>query len=487
MAEFNTRFVARIMGFLLLIEAAFMLISACVSVLYEGSDMFAFLCSVLITASAGGVLLLTGRGFQKEMRRREGLFIVATSWIFFSLFGMLPFYLSGSIPTITDAFFETMSGFTTTGASIVNDIESLPHGILFWRSIIQWLGGMGIIVFTLALLPLFSSSGGVQLFNFEAPGLTHDKLRPRIGQTAKHLWTMYFVLTLLEVILLWLGPMGLFDAVCHSLTTMATGGYSTKQASVAHWNSAYVDYVICLFMFIAGVNFSNVYCISVGRFKKVFNDEEFRWYTTLVIGATCLVFVAMISSGLIDEGVAKTFRLSLFQVISIITTTGFATGDFVAWGVFFWVVFLFLMLPGGSAGSTSGGIKIIRVLVMIKNSASEFIRNVHPKAIVPVRVNNHVVPFDLVFKVLAFMFLYVIIIMVSILILTFFGTGFEESIGAVVTSISNVGPGLGSIGPSGTFSELHPFVKWYLAFIMMIGRLELFTVLTLLTPSFWRK
>lgn len=487
MAEFNARFVSRILGLLLLIEAAFMLLSLFVALLYGGNDVMAFVYSTAITALTGFALSFIGKNHSKELYRREGIFIVATSWFFFSLFGLLPFYLSNSIPSITDSFFETMSGFTTTGATILNNIETLPHGVLFWRSIIQWLGGMGIIVFTLALLPLISSSGGIYLFNFEAPGLTHDKLRPRIDQTAKRLWGMYLVITLIEVLLLWVGPMNLFDAICHSFTTMATGGYSTKQASIAHWNSAYIEYITTLFMFIAGINFTNVYFISLGRIRKVSKDEEFRWYIGIILLFTIVIFIGLLVNRVYGFDFEKTFRMSLFQVVSMMTTTGFATADFVMWGTFFWVLMIILMLSGGSAGSTSGGIKVVRIIVMIKNSINEFFRNVHPRAIVPVRLNNHVLPFDLVFKVLAFMFIYSFIILFSVLVLAAFGTGFEESIGAVVTSISNVGPGLGSLGPAGDFSELNPFIKWYLAFIMMIGRLELFTVLTLFTSAFWRK
>ncbi|MFV0397568.1 MAG: TrkH family potassium uptake protein [Bacteroidales bacterium] len=487
MAEFNARFVSRILGLLLLIEAAFMLLSLFVALLYGGNDVMAFVYSTTITALTGFALSFIGKNHSKELYRREGIFIVATSWFFFSLFGLLPFYLSNSIPSITDSFFETMSGFTTTGATILNNIETLPHGVLFWRSIIQWLGGMGIIVFTLALLPLISSSGGIYLFNFEAPGLTHDKLRPRIDQTAKRLWGMYLVITLIEVLLLWVGPMNLFDAICHSFTTMATGGYSTKQASIAHWNSPYVEYIVSLFMFIAGINFANVYFVSTGRVRKVMKDEEFRWYTGIVLFFTFVVFIGLMVNREYGCDIEQTFRLSLFQVLTAMTSTGFATADYVIWGTFFWVIFMILMLLGGSAGSTSGGIKVVRMIVMIKNTINEFFRNVHPRAIVPVRLNNHVLPFDLVSKVLAFIFLYMAIVLFSIIVLSAFGTGFEESIGGVITCIGNVGPGLGTVGPAGNFSALHPFVKWYLAFIMMIGRLELFTVLTLFTRAFWRK
>ncbi|MGL5014254.1 MAG: TrkH family potassium uptake protein [Bacteroidales bacterium] len=486
MKPFNWRFVSFIIGVLLLIESAFLAITTLVALYHKGGDVEDFFITTLLTLLFGGGLVYRMKDHPSDMHKREGFFIVSVSWVALSIFGMIPFVISGAIPSITDAFFETMSGFTTTGASILNDIESLPRGILFWRSIIQWLGGMGIIVFTLALLPMLGINGGVHLFNSEAPGLTHDKLSPRIDQTAKRLWGMYLAITAVLAGLLYLGPMDMFDSVCHAFTTMATGGFSTKQASIAHWDSAYIEYLLTLFMFIAGTNFTLVYFLINGRFKKLKEDEEFRFYVGCVVCFSLFITAVLLWTGVYSD-VEYAFRTSLFQVVSLMTTTGFATADFIVWGTLFWVLMLIIMLPGGSAGSTSGGMKMIRVIVLIKNTLNEFKRQVHPNAILPVRINKTVVPYDLVTKVLAFMFIYLMIILVSALFLTALGTGFEEAIGSVITSISNVGPGLGETGPAGNFANLHPVAKWYLSFVMLVGRLELFTVLTILSPTFWRE
>ena len=351
MQQFNFKLISRILGILLLIESLFMFLSAGVSLIYSESDLFAFLISTFITGAVGGSLLYLGRSFENNISKREGYLIVTVSWIFFSIFGMLPFIISGAIPRISDAFFETMSGFTTTGASILTDIDSLPHGILFWRSLIQWLGGMGIIVFTLALMPMFSS-GGIQLFNAEVPGLTHDKIRPRIQHTAKRLWYIYFLITMICALFLWMGPMSLFDAICHSFTTLATGGYSTRQASIAYWNSAYIEYVIIFFMFIAGTNFTLVYFLLTGKGERFGKDEEFRWYMIIVGIFTILIAAAFYYTGQ-ETGFESTVRASLFHVVSILTTTGFAgiNPDYVNWGPIFWVLTLIIMAMGACAGS----------------------------------------------------------------------------------------------------------------------------------------
>lgn len=487
MKHFNFQLISRIFGILLLIESFFMLLSGGVALLYREHDLPAFLISTAITAGAGVLLIYQGRTFENHIGKREGFFIVAFAWILFSLFGMLPFILSGSIPSVTDSFFETMSGFTTTGASILSNIDSLPHGILFWRSLIQWLGGMGIIVFTLAVLPMFSS-GGIQLFNAEVPGLTHDKIRPRIQHTAKRLWVIYFAVTMICAAFLWLGPMNLFDAICHSFTTLATGGYSTKQASIAYWDSAYIEYVLIFFMFIAGTNFTLVYFLLTGKGERFGKDEEFRWYLSIVVIFTLLTAGAFWFTNQASDP-ESTFRASLFHVTTIFTTTGFAgiNANYVAWGPIFWVLTLIIMAMGASAGSTSGGIKVIRIMVLLKNTVNELYRQIHPKAIVPVRINRHVLSFDLVSKVLAFIFVYILLTIISILLLVTLGLDFNTAIGSALTCISNVGPGLGETGPAGNFAIVPPIGKWFLSFLMMVGRLELFTVLLLFTPGFWKK
>ncbi|MGB1004739.1 MAG: TrkH family potassium uptake protein, partial [Salibacteraceae bacterium] len=400
-------------------------------------------------------------------------------------FGMLPFLFSGSIESIGDAFFETMSGYTTTGASILTDIESVPKGILFWRSLTQWIGGMGIIVLTIALLPMLGV-GGMQLFIAEAPGISPDKLKPRIADTAKRLWLIYAGLTGLETILLRIGGMNLFDAINHSLTTMATGGFSTKNASMAHYESTpFIQYVVMIFMFLAGVNFTLTYFGLKGRFSKVWQNEEFKTYLSFtVIFATMTTVGIMVFTGSDFE---PAFRDGAFQVISVITTTGFVSADYTTWAPVLTVLFFFLMFLGGSAGSTSGGVKIVRHLVMIKNSFMEMKRILHPSAILPVRLNGKAVSQSVTHHVLAFIIVYLSIFVFGCFFVALTGTDFTTTISAVATSLGNVGPGLGSISPVDNFAHLPYLAKFMLAILMLIGRLELFTILILFTPYFWRK
>lgn len=486
MYKFNYRFVFKTIGFLLITESLFMMVTTIVSFYMCDSCGDALLVSSSITLSGGMLLRLIGTDYyEKPIGKRESFLVVAISWVILSAFGMLPFYLSGVVPEISDAYFETMSGFTTTGASIITNVDTVPHGLLFWRSITQWIGGIGIIVFALAVLPIMGGNASV-LYDAEATGITHERFRPRVSQVAKRLWITYVFITFILTLLLWAGPMNLFDAVCHALTTMSTGGYSTKQASIAYWNSSYLEYVLSIFMFIGGVNFSLIYFLFRGIPKKIFRDEEFRWYACI-----CVIFTIIITGSLLYSGHLKNiehaFRTSLFHVTSIITTTGFITTSYMKWGAFYLFLLCLLMLFCACAGSTSGGIKIVRIIILFKNAINEFRRQVQPNAMLPVRLNNQVVPFEIVTKILAFIFLYLAILIVSFIILSFSGMGFEESIGAAISCMGNVGPGLGKNGLSGHFADIPTFCKWYLCFIMLTGRLELFTVLSLFIPAFWRK
>lgn len=483
----NWYFVTRVLGFVLSLEALFIFLSAAISFYYKDWDVPYILISGGITLLFGIIFILLGpkNKANKNIGKREGFLTVTLSWLLFSIFGTIPYYISGAIPSITDAFFETMSGITTTGSSILTNVEALPKGLLLWRSITQWLGGMGMIVFSLALLPLLGG-GAVQLFDAETTGITHEKFRPRVGQVAKRLWIIYSLLTFILFLLLYIGPMDFFDAICHSLVTLSTGGYSTKQNSIAFWNSSYVDYTIVLFMIIGSINFSLIYFLFTGNVKKVWKDEELRWYLIIILSATLLVTIYLVKD-LHISGHVISFRTALFQVVSIISTTGFATGDYVSWGPFYWIIFLMLMLVCGCASSTSGGLKIVRLVVLIKNTLNEFRKLLHPRAIVPVRLNGTVLSSDMVQKVIAFVFLYIVLILISGLFFTLTGMNFEEALGASVTSISNTGPGLGKTGPTGCFADIPDISKWYMAFLMLIGRLEIFTVLTLFTPGFWKK
>jgi len=472
------------LGLLLLIEASFMFLSTIVGVIYEDSAVTALFVSTSITVTVGIILMVLGRNATKDFGKREGYIIVAMTWIVCSIFGLLPFYLSGAIPNITDAFFETISGFTTTGSTILNDIEALPPSLLFWRSIIQWIGGMGIIVLTLAILPALGF-GGSSLFAAEVPGPTPDRLRPKITATAKRLWGIYLSLTLVEALLLRLGDMDWFDAICHSFTTMATGGYSTKQASIGYWSSPFIHYVVTIFMFLAGMNFTMTYFMAHFNFVKVWKNEEFRWYTVITLGFILIVTVGIFLSQ--HLGIEESFRVAAFQVVSIITTTGFATADYLLWIPFLSSLLILLFFIGGSAGSTGGGIKVMRILILLKDSLFELKRILHPRAVIPTRFNGKSIAPDIVNNVFTFTVIYIIIIIVSIPIMSAVGLDFDTAFGAIITSIGNVGPGLGSVGPAETFAHIPAFGKWYLSFLMLLGRLELFTVLVVLTPAFWKQ
>lgn len=479
----NLKIVIKVLGLLLLVEGIAMLLALLVAIIYGGNDIPAFIISSGINLVAGALVLAGSWKAKKDIGKREGFVIVTMVWVVFSLFGSFPYLISGSIPNFTDAFFETISGFTTTGSSILNDIEALPHGILFWRSMTQWLGGMGIIVLSLAILPVFGI-GGMQLFMAEVPGPTPDKISPRITQTAKTLWGIYMLFTLLESLLLWIGGMSLYDAICHSFTTMATGGFSTKQASIAHWPSPFIQYVITVFMFLAGTNFTLSYLVMRGKFSGMFKDEEFRSYSFITLLFTVAITIGLLITS--QLGIENAFREALFQVVSIITTTGFATADYLVWTPFLTMLIFALFFFGGSAGSTGGGIKIMRIVVLAKNGYYELKRLIHPHAVIPVKFNKHSVDSKIVTNVLAFFMLYMVIFFVSTVLFTLIEPDMESSMGAVATSLGNIGPGLGSVGPAENFYHIRPLGKWFLSFLMLLGRLELFTVLVLFSPSFWK-
>lgn len=488
MSDINFRLIIKVIGLLLGLEAIFLLLPLGVSLWYGESDYLSFLITIGISIilSAIGYFQYPNRD-RKSPGKRDGFLIVTTAWIFFSLIGMLPYLLSGSIDNITDAFFETISGVTSTGASVIPDIEKLPHGILFWRSLTQWIGGLGIILFTLAVIPLLNGSGsGVQLFTAETSGIMYDKLGSRISQTAKRLWTTYIGITIVISILLVFGPMGGFDAVCHAMTTAATGGFSTKNASLAYWDSAYIEYVVIVFMLLSGINYALVYHLTRGRVRKLFENEEVKWYLIIVAITTALTIVGLFIIGAEKVwGIEKTIRTALFQVSSLITSTGFITADYNNWGAFFCILVCLLMFCGGCAGSTSGGAKVIRIVVLLKNTVNEFYRQVHPNAIVTMRVNQQVISHEIVSKILAFLFTYALLAIVSSLALAAMGISIDNAFGCVISCISNIGPGLGEM--IYTCASVPTIGKWVLAFDMLVGRLEIFTVLILFTSYFWKK
>lgn len=483
--KFNWKVQLNIQGVLLMFNGAFMLLGLLVSFFYDQSAWQAIL-------AAAGVSFLTGfltwvatrKQENRELKSKDGYLVVTLAWILMSFFGSLPYVFSGTIPSYPDAFFESMSGFTTTGATVLTDIEALPKDILFWRSLTQWIGGMGIIVLAVAILPILGI-GGMQLFVAEAPGVTPDKLKPRIRDTAKRLWFLYIGLTILETALLMLGGMSFYESINHGLTTMATGGFSPKNASIAFYDSPYIQYVITIFMFLAGTSFSLTYFAFKGAFNKVWQNEEFRYYlfSTVIIILLSTIAIYVVS----DAGLEKSFRDAAFQVISVISTTGFITADYTSWAPLMTVIFFLLMFIGASAGSTAGGVKIVRHIVLIKNSILEMKRQVHPSAIIPVRLNGKAITQDITFNVLAFFIIYITIFALGSMAIALIGVDFMTSIGAVATSLGNIGPGFGTVGPVDNFAHLPAAAKWILAFLMLLGRLELFTVLILLTPYFWNR
>jgi trk system potassium uptake protein TrkH len=480
----NYRLVFQFLGLLLLIEGIFMWLCIPVSILFDDHELLPLGLGGLSSIVFGGGMWLVNLRAHKTLNARDGFLIVSIGWILFSLFGCIPFLLSGEISSFIDAFFETVSGFTTTGASILNEVELLPHGLLFWRSLTQWLGGMGIIVMSLAILPLLGV-GGMQLFVAEVPGPAPDKLHPRIKETAKRLWAIYIIFTITEILLLWIGGMDLFDAVCHSFTSMATGGFSTKTASLAYWDSPFIHYVIVVFMFLAGTNFTLSYFAFHLNFRKVWRNEEFRYYLGFILGFTALL--TLILSFTEVQSLEESFRHSIFQVVSIVTTTGFVTFDYLSWIPLAGILLFMMMFLGGSAGSTGGGIKILRIVLLIKNSSMELRRMIHPNAVIPVRFNRNAVPPDILNNVFAFVSFYIITVIIGVVVMASMGYDLGTSFGAVAATLGNIGPGIGLVGPVENYSHIPVFGKWFLSFLMLIGRLELFTVLILFSPGFWRK
>ncbi len=475
-----------------------MFIAFPLSLFHDEVARWGILNAGIITVFIGLLLYFFNKPTNTNIQKKEGYLIVTLGWLTLSITGMLPYLLSGAIPNLTNAFFETLSGYSTTGSSILTDIEGMPKGILFWRSITHWIGGMGIIVLTIAILPLLGI-GGMQLFMAEAPGPSADKLHPRITDTAKRLYLIYVVLTFVQFFLLKIAGMTWFDAINHAMATVSTGGFSTKADSIAFYNGQpLIQYIIIVFMFIAGTNFVLTYFALKGKVQKVFQSEEFKYYFFGVLSISAIVALVILFSQ--DPNLETTLahpkvlgetesaiRHSLFMVISVVTTTGFVTADFTMWSFFATGIFFALFFTGGSAGSTSGGIKVVRHIVMLKNSFLEFKKALHPNAIIPVRYDGKTVNQTIVFNILSFFIIYMLIFIIASVILTFLGLDFISALGAAASSLGNIGPAIGSVSPVDNFAHLSNAAKWFCSFLMLIGRLELFTVLILFTPFFWRK
>lgn len=495
--KLNFRVIFQLLGVLLTFNGALMFLAVGMSWLTQDQSTLPLLKVSVGVLLVGILLLIIFRGVQPQIQKREGYLVVTLGWLAMTLTGMLPYLVTGSVPNISYAFFETMSGYTTTGATIFTDIESLPKGLLFWRSITHWIGGMGIIVLTIAILPILGI-GGMQLFAAEVPGPNSDKLHPRITDTAKRLWLLYFGYTLAETLLLSLAGMSFFDAINHAMSTLSTGGFSTKNNSIAFWNDQpLIQYIIMFFMVVSGANFVLSYFGFTGSFRKVFSDIEFKYYLWFIVIFTlfvCLYFLiqniipgALNSHPQVWGSSESAFRHALFQVVSILTTTGFVTADYTSWAPILTLIFFGLMFVGGSAGSTSGGIKVVRHLLMIRSGILEFKRALHPNAILQVRYNNRVVNEEIVQNILGFFILYLLSFIIGTLGFAMMGFDFESSVGVAASSLANVGPALGIFGPSDNYTHLPTIGLWWSSFLMLLGRLELFTVLILLTPYFWRK
>ncbi len=481
-----------ILGALLSILGITMVLPIFISYIYGESDFNGFIYSMLICLGIGGPVWFLTR-HKQSLTNRDGYAIVTFSWVTTAIVGALPFYFSGAIPNITDAFFESMSGVTTTGSSIIgniatlphlpNGIESLPHGILFWRSFIQWIGGMGIIVFYIAILPLLGV-GGVQLFKAEVPGPVADKITPRIRETAKFLWIVYVGITAVEAFALMVAGMDVFDAICHSLTTMPTGGFSTKNASIGHYDSLGIHYIIIFFMFLAGVNFSLHFRAISGDFKSYIKDREFLVYLSGIILVTGVIFLAIAVQSSHFSGL--NFRESLFATVSILTTTGFGSADYEMWPAVVQVILLSLMFVGGMGGSTAGGMKVIRCMLLVKYTALETRRVLHSRALIPVRIGNQLIIEDVVRNTLGFFLFFMSAFVVATIVLAAIGLDLESAIGAAASAMGNIGPGLNQFGPTDNYALLSDPGKWILTFCMLLGRLEIFTVMVLFSRTFWK-
>ena len=497
MSKFNYKVILYIIGILLLFNGGLMLLATLASWIMKDGVTYEMTISAFFVMTLGGFMMLLSRNHEPHIQKREGYLIVTFGWVLMTVTGMTPFIITDSIQDMPSVFFETMSGYTATGSTILKDIESLPAGILFWRSMTHWIGGMGIIVLAIAILPLLGI-GGMQLFSAEAPGPNSDKLHPRITDTAKRLWLIYVSYTLAETLLLSLAGMSFFDSLNHAMSTMASGGFSTKNASLAHWNHLpWVHYIIIVFMFLAGTNFVLSYFAFTGKIKKIFQDDEFLTFAKFIFVFSMIVFAVLVTQvDLTKESfehpqvwgkVESSLRHSIFQVLAIVTTTGFVTADYTAWTPFMTIFFFGLMFLGGSAGSTSGGIKVVRHLLMIKSGFLEFKRALHPNAIIPSRYNGKVVSKEIIGNILGFFILYMISFIIGSLVFGLMGLDFKNAVGVAASSLGNVGPAIGNFGPESNFSELPSLGKYWSSFLMLMGRLELFTVLILFTPFFWKK
>lgn len=476
----------RVVGWLLMIESLFMSIPLATALVYHDDSIKAFSFTFILTISFGLAMTFGIRPTRRDMGKRDAILLTALVWVIFSIFGMMPFMIAPPYLSISDAFFEAVSGFTTTGSSVIRDIENAPQGIQIWRSVMQWIGGMGIILFTLAVLPMLNHQGGIQMFNAEVTGITHDKIRPRISQTAKSLWFVYIGMTVIGFFMLWICGMPAFDSLCHIMATVSTGGASTANDSLMAYDSRIIHSVVLLFMFLGGTNFVLIFRAIQGNFKLIWKNDTFKWYISLILVFSCVLSSVLLIKGFYPTWGDSLFN-SLFEVVSIMTTTGFTIANYENWGDFAILIFFLIMFFGGCAGSTTGGAKIDRLILIMKNTSNEFYRILHPNSIVSVRVNNRAMPFDVVSKVIAFLGIYAMLIAISGLLLTLCGVDIYNALAASLSAMSNVGIGIGITGFEGSWGDIPDSGLWVLSFTMLTGRLELFTFLVIFTKYFWTK
>lgn len=479
---------------LIIMEGFFLLLSMVVALLNGEEAWVSFLLTVLGATAVGALcVFISRRGEQKRMRRADNFLIVSLSWIIFSIVGMVP-YLCQTDMDVASAFFETMSGFTTTGATCINEIDVLPKSLLFWRALTQWIGGLGIVVFSFALIPVYEMKNS-NIYSAEVTGLGLDKLRPKIGATARRVLLIYLILTSSCAFCYWIGPMNLYDAVCHAFTTIATGGFSTHSESIAYFHSSYIEYIASLFMVVSSINFSLYYYMTIRRNRVLFQNEEVRVflsYISIAVVIFMLLFyfapVPQSAEDLLPKGFEETFRSALFHVSSVATSTGFSAQkfDYVAWGASFWMPTVVIMAIGSCAGSTAGGIKVIRIIICAKSAFNELIQMLHPRAVLGVRVNKQIVPDHKVRQALIFVFIYFLLVVIAMTCYSLLGADVDTALGSSISMLSNVGPATGATGPASTFANVPALGKWLMSAYMLIGRLEIFTVLFLLMPNYWK-
>ena len=482
----NTKLICKILGSLLFLESLFMILCLGVSIRYHEDDLFAFLVSILATQGVGFIFRYIGRDADNSLGRRESFLVVTLAWSVFSLFGTLPYMTGGYITDFTNAYFESMSGFTTTGCTILDDVECLPHGILFWRSLSQWIGGLGIVFFTIAVLPSMVG-GSVKVFSAEATGPIKTKLHPRLSNSAKSIWTIFLVLTVLCGVVFYALGMDIFDSVCHAMTTLATGGFSTHNDSIEFFSSPAIEYASTFFCFLSGINFILLYNMVIrGKVGNLFRNPEVRFYVFIIILFSVFIMAELIIRN--DYGYERAFRCAIYQVVSFITTTGLFNDDAGQWPHVTWVVLAVCMFMGGCAGSTSGGFKSIRCVMLLKIVRNEFIQMLHPRAVLPLRIGENNVPTDKRVTLLAFLTIYCIMCIVCAFTMIAAGVDNTNAITITISTLSNVGPTLGlEIGPTMSWDHLPDFAKWMCSLLMLMGRLEIFSVLIIFTPSFWKE